>query len=47
MYRCNYTTLIIRISITNKIPYSYTYNNNYIIIRVRIDVIIQYYYLNE
>ena len=42
MYRCNYTTLINYISFTNKIIYSYEYNNNYIIIRIRKGVFIQY-----
>ena len=42
MYTCNYTTLINYITITNKITYSYMYNNNYNIIRIRIDVIIQH-----
>ena len=41
MYRSIYTTLINYISITNKIKYSYKYNNNYIIIRIPTDVIIQ------
>ena len=41
MYKCNYTTLTNYISITNKITYSYMYNKNYIIIRTRIDAIIQ------
>ena len=42
MYRCNYTTLINYITMTNKITYSYIYNNNYNKFRIRIDVIIQY-----
>ena len=42
MYRCNYTSLINYISFTNKINYSYEYNNNYIIVGIRIGVIIQY-----
>ena len=41
MYRCNYTTLFNHTSFTNKITYSYEYNNYYTIIRVRIGVIIQ------
>ena len=41
MYRCNYTTLINFITMTNKITQSYMYNNNYNIIRIPIDVIIQ------
>ena len=40
MYGCNYTILINYISITNKITYSYKYNNKYIIIRIQIDVIV-------
>ena len=42
MYKRKYTTLINYITITNKITYSYMYENNYINIRIRIDVIIQY-----
>ena len=41
MYRCKYNTLINYISITNKITYSHNYKNDYINIRIRIDVIIQ------
>ena len=42
MYKRKNTTLIIFITITNKITYSYLCKNNYNIIRIRIDVIIQY-----
>ena len=42
MYRCKYATLINYISFTDKINYSYEYNNKNIVIRVRIGVIIQY-----
>ena len=40
MYGCNSTILINYISITNKVTYSYKYNSNYIIIRIRKDVLI-------
>ena len=39
---CNFTILINYISFTNKITYSYEYNNFYVNIRIRIGVIIQY-----
>ena len=42
MYRRNYTTLINYISFTNKITYSYDYNNIYIFVCIRIRVIKQY-----
>ena len=41
MFRCNYTTLNNYISFTNRITYSYEYNNNFNIIRIQIGVIIQ------
>ena len=47
MYKRKYTTLINYITSTNKITYSYLYKNNYNNIRIRIDVNIQYEYINE
>ena len=41
MYWYTYTTLTNYISITNKITFSYNYNNNYINIRIRNFVNIQ------
>ena len=42
MYKRKHTTLINYITITNEITYSYMYKNEYNVIRIRIDVIIQY-----
>ena len=42
---CKLTTLLKYISITNTLNYSYEYKNNYIVIRIRINVIIQYQFL--
>ena len=42
MYDRKFTTLINYITITKNITYSYMHKSNHNIIRIRIDVIIQY-----